>query len=455
MLSLKKSIYEALPVAIQKKLTKTLCLNPYKKNIVSNAIQDIELNFSRLQKDSIFFIETVNENINEIFNTAKKNSPFWKKRFKNIKQLNLSNLDLLDPIDSSDLRLNFDDLIVDNFKGYLTSTGGTGRNPTKLFLSDKSYYKDIAHFLWSFSKMGYTPDEKKITLRGKNLSSKLTKENPVFNELLVNIFAMNNTNADKLLKDIIKYKPSFGHGYPSAFVRMSKLFPNISEHISLKGIILASENVNLTQKEIIKNAFQCEVISFYGHSERAAFAAQLPGKGEDYFIQPTYGLIEVLDQNNQRVKEGEVGEIVCTGFLNKAMPLFRYKTGDFAEVKHTYQDIPIILNEIIGRWGKDFAINKMGEKISTTSINIHSKEQYNYKFIQLWQTQKGVVKIKIVPWKKEKIINRRLNILKREFEKKLINMEIIIEITDEDSIFKTKSGKVPYFVNCKESGHVS
>jgi len=446
MLSLKKRIYEALPIALQKRITKTLSLNPYKKNTVSDTIQNIEFNYSKLQKDYGFFVETVNKNMNSIFNTAKHFSPFWKERLKNIKQLNLSNLELLEPIDSSDLRLNFDDLIAGNFKGYLTSTGGTGRNPTKLYLSDESYYQDIAHFIWSFSKIGYTPDEKKMTLRGKNLSSKLTIENPVFNELLVNIFAMNNMNSDKMLKNIVKYNPSYGHGYPSAFVRMSKLFPNISEHISLKGIILASENVNSTQKEIITNAFKCEVISFYGHSERAAFATQLPGKGEDYYILPSYGLIEVLNENNQRVKEGEIGEIVCTGFLNKAMPLFRYKTGDFAEVKRTHQDIPIVLNKIIGRWGKDFAINKNGEKISTTSINIHSKEQYKYKYIQLWQNQPGSIEIKLVPWVQNRMDSHSIKNLQREFKDKMDDMDVLIKIVEENNIYKTKTGKVPYFV---------
>lgn len=446
MLSFKKGIYEALPVSIQKQFIKHLRLNPYKKRAVSNMIENIDFNFSKIQEDSSFFVERVNEYLIDMFNVSKQISSYWKNRFREISQLNLLNLEQLDPIDSSDLKSNFDDLIVDKFKGYLTSTGGTGRNPTKLYLSDESYFQDIAHFIWSFSKIGYSPDERKITLRGKNLSSKLTKENPVFNELLINIFAMNNTNSGKILKDIIKYKPTYGHGYPSAFVRMSKLFPNISNHISLKGIILASENVTIEQKEIIKETFKCEVISFYGHSERAAFATQLPGKSEDYHILPTYGLIEVLDQNNHRVKEGEMGEIVCTGFLNKAMPLFRYKTGDFAKVDQTYQDIPIVINSIIGRWGKDFAINKRGEKISTTSINIHAKEQYNYKYIQLWQKLHGEIVIKLVPWKSEKVKKNKISVLKKEFEEKMIDMDILIDIVEENSIYKTKSGKVPYFV---------
>ena len=49
---------------------------------------------------------------------------------------------------------------------------------------------------------------------------------------------------------------------------------------------------------------------------------------------PELIIVEILDDNNQPVKEGEYGELTITTLGVEAMPLLRFKTGDIVR-KHT------------------------------------------------------------------------------------------------------------------------
>ena len=58
-----------------------------------------------------------------------------------------------------------------------------------------------------------------------------------------------------------------------------------------------------------------------------------------YHISPEYGIAEVVDENCNAVQSGKMGELICTGFLNNAMPFIRYKTGDSVVLLNWLVDI--------------------------------------------------------------------------------------------------------------------
>ena len=47
-------------------------------------------------------------------------------------------------------------------------------------------------------------------------------------------------------------------------------------------------------------------------------------------VIPAAGILEILREDGSPCSAGEVGEIVVTGLLNDAMPLIRYRVGDYA-----------------------------------------------------------------------------------------------------------------------------
>lgn len=421
MLEILKKTYEKIPVGISAKIINLFNLNPYYSKKIWKEIKYIEKNYRDIN--------------------------ILDKELKNLGIKNLEELKNKKYIDSTTLRENFSSVLNKEIPGYYTSTGGTSGAPTKLYLSDKSYFKDIAHVVWGWNKLGYKKGDRKLTLRGVHLGEKLFKYNPIYNELQINIFKMDINNINIIIDEIEKFNPNFGHGYPTAFDRMAQLLKNKKVGFKLKGISLTSENISRAQKENIAKVFNCNVRGFWGHSERGAIAIEKINEEGVYEVPFTYGLIEIIKENGEEAKENEEGEVVCTGFINKGMKLIRYRTGDYATVNKKKNGIVVEIKNIIGRRGKDFVYLKNGEKISTTAINIHSNTQYEFKYIQFYQDCLEKVYVKVVPWELNSTVSLKINELESEFQNKLKGIKVIVKLVEEKDIYITHRGKIPYLIS--------
>lgn len=81
------------------------------------------------------------------------------------------------------------------------------------------------------------------------------------------------------------------------------------------------------QREAIERVFGCPVHDTYGMSEAVAGASECAHGA--LHLWPDAGVTEVVgDDDLQPVPAGRVGTLLCTGLLNRAMPLVRYRVGD-------------------------------------------------------------------------------------------------------------------------------
>ncbi len=47
-------------------------------------------------------------------------------------------------------------------------------------------------------------------------------------------------------------------------------------------------------------------------------------------VSPDFGIVELVDENDDPVRPGEIGRVICTGLANFTQPLIRYEIGDLA-----------------------------------------------------------------------------------------------------------------------------
>lgn len=106
---------------------------------------------------------------------------------------------------------------------------------------------------------------------------------------------------------------------------------------SIQSIICIGEpirNADFTLNELgkrITSQWNVKLYSTYASTEMgAAFTECSEGKGGH--LNPDLLVLEVVDENGNAVKEGEVGEVVVTTLGVEGMPLLRYKTGDLCQV---------------------------------------------------------------------------------------------------------------------------
>ncbi|WP_238884690.1 hypothetical protein [Clostridium sp. YIM B02551] len=370
--------------------------------------------------------------LKEILIYSYEKVPYYKGLFDKCKfnpyELNsVSQMKCLPILSKEKIIDNFNELkSVEDINCYLASTGGSTGKPLKVLLDTKSIYEEKAFVYNYWSKLGY--DYKKsqiITLRGVEFGNKIYKVNPIDNQLILSPFKLNRETLPKYIKIINKFNPEYIHGYPSAIYNLCRLIniENVKLKARIKGIFFVSENIDEIEKKYIEDTLGCKSLIFYGHSERATFAEQYD---DGYRFNNLYGIVEFIPE-----KDKDHYSIVCTGLINRKMPLIRYKLDDVAIIKNGKIDI-------VGHWDKEMLIGKNDEKISMASINFHSNVFEKIKAYQFEQYNKGEVILKIV--EDNKLNENDIKQIKSALDLKLKGI-IKFTIKIVDSIELTKRGK--------------
>ena len=86
--------------------------------------------------------------------------------------------------------------------------------------------------------------------------------------------------------------------------------------------------------QLVEKNWGAKVFSSYGVTELAASLCECES-GCGGHLHPELLFLEALDEAGNPVPDGEVGELTATTFGVEAMPLIRYRTGDFAAIHRT------------------------------------------------------------------------------------------------------------------------
>jgi len=159
---------------------------------------------------------------------------------------------------------------------------------------------------------------------------------------------------------IHKFKPTYLIAVPSFLLKLIEYAEKneIDQNEStIKGVICIGEPLRnqdfspnvLSDK--IKEKWNIELFSTYASTEMSTAFAECEFQAGGHH-HPELIIVEILDDNNEPVKQGEEGELVVTTLGVEAMPLLRFKTGDV--VRAHYEDCKcgrntLRLGPVIGR----------------------------------------------------------------------------------------------------------
>ncbi len=145
-------------------------------------------------------------------------------------------------------------------------------------------------------------------------------------------YHLSDVHIPHYLDAIRKYSPAYIEGYPSALEAIARFALRVDKPLNVPVLITSAETLDSAQRALIEQGFRGKVFDQYGCAEMSVFAAQC--EHGTYHIRQDYGYVEVVDEHENLVGDGEVGELVCTGFLNRRMPLIRYRIGDRGAVSN-------------------------------------------------------------------------------------------------------------------------
>ncbi len=372
----------------------------YKNQVILNNLNKID-SFSEEK-----IIEFQVNKLNKLINYARAHCGYYREIFDKIGYNDFSKFDKIPLLDKQIIRNNYDKIVSDELseiQHYKMNTGGSTGEPLEFPVSP---HFDPIHQEFYFRFIGYTDGDLIVAFDGSSIPQDL-RENNIFwvnvggnlpyGSIAFSSLYLNEKTIKYYILKLLELKPNILRGYPSFLndLAIYILENKIELNFSIKGVQLTAENANSFQINNIKKAFNTKIYFQYGHSEVSVFAYT---RDDDfmYVCSPFYGFTEVLDENGKHVKNGEVGEIVVTGFFNYALPFIRYKTGDLAIYKHKLNGI-VYLEKITGR-SQDFIIGNNNVKTALTAL-IFGQHYKAFKNIIKWQIIQdipGIVQIKIV-----------------------------------------------------------
>lgn len=402
----KRALYEALPVGLKR----TVCLVPFSwiagRSYRATLARGEQVD--RASKPEL--LQYQEEALGKILAFAVRQVPAYRhlqaavdryRPFDALKEFPLLDKDTVQADPVKFLPVDFDQI-----PHYETTTGGTSGNQLKIFLDDDAQSVEMGFMHRQWKRVGYTPRRRKATFRGVSFRGLkpgvFWQHNPIYNELQFSPFHMSESNLDAYLEQIGRFGPSFIHGYPSAIDSLAEyiLRHDLSGRLPrIDAVFLGSEGASAGQRERIARAFDARVYSWYGHSERVVLAGECE-KNSSYHHFPDYGVLEIVDDDGKSCeREGERGEIVGTGLLNRCMPLIRYRTGDYATRLLSECECGRCWDRfanVEGRWRQDMVVGRSGARISLAALNMHGPLFERVVRYQYFQEKAGVCMLKLM-----------------------------------------------------------
>lgn len=284
---------------------------------------------------------------------------------------------------------------------YITTGGSTGV-PVGFYLQKGvSRPKEQAFLEAQWKRGGYFDGARLAVIRGHVTSDKagghIASYDATRDWLMLSSYHLTEERLPEYLAAIERFQPDLLHAYPSAALQLAEFLERAGQswRVPLRGLLAGSERLTLPQKHLLERVFKCRVYRWYGHSERVVLAGE-GRKSELFYFWPTYGFVEFGTPN-----EDGLCEVIGTSFHNLAMPLIRYRTGDYVRLADPRTDGELefpwpAVSAVDGR-EQEFLVSASGRRISLTAFNMHDAIFDDLYAVQFYQEERGQTEFRFVP----------------------------------------------------------
>ncbi|MGV8813725.1 MAG: phenylacetate--CoA ligase family protein [Gelidibacter sp.] len=279
-----------------------------------------------------------------------ENSPFYKRHFET-HQISIAEIQTLEdlrkiPVTTKDdlQQFNNDFICVPKSKiiDYVTTSGTLG-DPVTFALTDADLERLAYNEAISFACAGVTSDDvlQLMTTIDRRFMAGLAYFLGV-RKLGAGIIRVGAGIPELQWDSILKFKPTYLIVVPSFLLKMIEYAEQ--HHLDLntcgvKGAICIGEafrnddfTLNTLGKKITEH-WQIELFSTYASTEMSTAFTECEAQQGGH-LHPELIIAELLDDNDQPVKEGSIGELTITTLGIEAMPLLRFKTGDMMKAHY-------------------------------------------------------------------------------------------------------------------------
>jgi phenylacetate-CoA ligase len=269
----------------------------------------------------------------------------------------------------------------------------------------------------------------------------------MLNEMRISSFDFSEQYLEKMVRQLNQFKPKYIRGYASSIYTFANFIKEkkLKLEFQPKGIFTTAEVLFGPQREILEEVFACKVFDQYGMNDGGVSAYECE-MHSGMHIDMLRSIMEVVDENGHKVKQGEEGHVLATSLHNFAFPFIRYDTKDLgvlAVETCTCGRKTQLIHKIVGRVS-DFIHTPEGRRIHGEFFTHIFWEIEWAKQFQIIQKGKDRLVIKIVPNRREDVDNEDLERMKSIISNRTGSMELELEIVDV--IKTTRAGKWRFII---------
>jgi phenylacetate-CoA ligase len=219
------------------------------------------------------------------------------------------------------------------------STSGSTGTPLTVYYDDHDLQRSFAlRDAWYGELAGVTYADARATFSGRRVEPASDSEGPFHRynfaerQVYFSPYHLGPATVGRYAEALLRHRPVWMTGYAGAIEDLARLA--LEQGIAcppLRAVITAAEPVPPGLREHVRAAFGCRAYEEYGLAEQVCFALEC--EHGTLHVAEDAGIVEILREDGSACAEGEIGEIVGTGFIRESQPLVRYRTGDLASVR--------------------------------------------------------------------------------------------------------------------------
>jgi phenylacetate-CoA ligase len=219
------------------------------------------------------------------------------------------------------------------------STSGSTGTPLTVYNDSDDLRRAMAlRDAWYGELAGVTYAQPRATFSGRRVEPASDSEGPFHRynlaerQVYFSPYHLGPATVARYVEALQRHRPVWLTGYAGAIDELARLA--LEQGLTcppLRAVITAAEPVPPGLRDHVRRAFGCAAHEEYGLAEQVCFALECDHGS--LHVAEDAALVEILREDGTACADGEVGEVVGTGFIRESQPLIRYRTGDLAAAR--------------------------------------------------------------------------------------------------------------------------
>ncbi len=385
----------------------------------------------------------------EIFNYHRNNNSEYQRLVKKT----IIHWEDIPIITKADLQKNIPLYNTKNKNFYIRNTSGSTGTPFYYALDYFGHALTWQIYINRYHSLNISLDDRQARFFGSPLNKKEKFEEKVkdylSNRYRFSLLDLSDESFLNWIKKIKKKRLQYIYGYSFPIVSFAHFLQKNNIYLKkecpyLKAVIVTAEMCSDTDRSIIQKTMGVSVANEYGASELGII-----GFSTNSHWQISHELIyvEVVDDNNNVLPDGNVGRIICTSLFNKGTPFIRYDIGDMGAIQKINGER--VLTKLEGR-REELMFLPSGKKLPGDTFFYYIIKDFTQRFKDLTEyrvIQKSISDFDVLIVSQRNLTEKDIQFFTKLVSTKLNNEKINIHFLPVKYIERSPMGKFRRFIS--------